>query len=109
MKGGAKLQGGRGGHLGRIGVDLRESVIHNSTRAPLALGGNTERRDAEVGEVLDKSIWEDDPVAFLNHIAHLVFQKMEVEAGGGVGATTDGRVALGHGPGWSCKMDGGPY
>jgi hypothetical protein len=69
-----------------VGVDPVEREVHDEPRAPLALGDDTERRETEIGKLLDQVERKDRPEAFLNKIRHLVADEVGVIGSGGMRA-----------------------
>jgi hypothetical protein len=84
-------------------VDFGERVVDNGTGASVALRDNTSGRDAQIGEVADRLVWQYQPLAGIDHIHKLGAHELDVLGGAFVGAALGGHIALGFGPlGGSC-------
>lgn len=67
---------------------------------------HTERADAKVGEMLDGGKGKDHPLATLNHLGHLLSEKVRILQGRLVGTATDGGQLALRGP-WGREHLGG--
>jgi hypothetical protein len=97
----AKLHGLWWGETEGVVVDPTVGVIDNDPGSAVTLRDHAQWAEAEVGEMLDQVVGEENPLSFLHHGDDFLLEECDVLRGRLVGPPGTGSRQFGLAPWWS--------
>jgi hypothetical protein len=101
LEGVAKLHGFLWGETEGVVIDPTVGVVDNDLGSAVMLGDHAQWAEAEIGEMLDQVVGEENPLPFLHHGDDFVLEECYVLRGGLVGSPGTGSRQFGLVPWWS--------